>query len=90
MRGRGGGLAIGTRFAPALLAAAAVGGCVTSVVETGVGAVAGAGAAAVRGGAKVSAAAVGGAADAFGSVVVRRHGHCYRRDAYGRETKARC
>lgn len=80
-------------LAPILLGSSvAMAGCAHNYAAEGAlaGAAAGAGISAATGGDVGTGAAVGAAAGAVGGALIKKNGHCYRRDRYGREYRVSC
>lgn len=80
-------------LAPALaLSAVPLGACAHNYAVEGaaVGAAAGAGVAAATGGNVAQGAGIGAAAGAVGGALIKKNGHCYRRDRNGNEYRVDC
>lgn len=81
------------RFVGLVMASSLVlGGCAGNYA--GEGALGGAGAGAIigaaTGGDVLGGAAIGAAAGAIGGSLIKKNGHCYRRDSHGRDHRVSC
>lgn len=75
-----------------VIAALSLVGCASNYAAEGAlaGAAGGALIGGVTGGDVGKGAAIGAAAGAVGGALIRKNGHCYRRDRYGYEFEVRC
>lgn len=77
---------------PLAAGALALCGCASNYAGEGAlaGGAVGAGVAAATGGDVAKGAAIGAAAGGVGGALIKKNGHCYRTDSYGREYEVPC